>query len=64
MNVSTSRFAVDRDGSCRDLSLDKATFRDVLAGVRRHLWGHETFPTSSTDPDVVLLPRSTLERLS
>ncbi len=41
-----------------------ATFRDVLAVVRRHLWGLLTFPTSPTDPDVVLLPRSTLERLS
>jgi len=41
-----------------------ATFRDVLADVRRHLWGHETFPTSLTDPGVVLVPRSTLERLS
>ena len=41
-----------------------ATFRDVLAVVRRDLWGHETFPTSPTDPGVVLVPRSTLERLS
>jgi hypothetical protein len=41
-----------------------ATFRDVLTVVRRHLWGQETFPTSPTDPDVVLVPRSTLERLS
>jgi hypothetical protein len=41
-----------------------ATFRDVLAGVRRHLWGQGTFPTSPTDPGVVLVPRSTLERLS
>jgi len=41
-----------------------ATFRDVLALVRRHLWGQETFPTSPTDPDAVLVPRSTLERWS
>jgi len=41
-----------------------ATFRDVLALVRRHLWGQGTFPTSPTDPDVVLVPHSTLERLS
>jgi hypothetical protein len=41
-----------------------ATFRDVLALVRRHLWGQGTFPTSPTDPGVVLVPRSTLERLS
>ena len=41
-----------------------ATFRDVLALVRRHLWGSGTFPTSPTDPDAVLVPRSTLERFS
>ncbi len=41
-----------------------ATFRDVLAVVRRHLWGQGTFPTSPTDPGVVLVPCSTLERLS
>jgi DDE superfamily endonuclease len=41
-----------------------ATFRDVLALVRRHLWGQGTFPTSPTDPGVVLVPRSTLERFS
>jgi hypothetical protein len=41
-----------------------ATFRDVFALVRRHLWGYGTFPTSPTDPGVVLVPRLTLERLS
>jgi hypothetical protein len=41
-----------------------ATFCDVLAVVRRHLWGLETFPTSPADPGVVLVPRSTLECLS
>jgi hypothetical protein len=41
-----------------------ATFCDVFAVVRRRLWGDRTFPTSPTDPDVVLVPRSTLERLS
>ncbi len=40
-----------------------ATFRDVLALIRRHLWGQGTFPTSPTDPGVVLVPHSTLERL-
>jgi hypothetical protein len=40
-----------------------ATFRDLLAVVRQHLWNKETFPTSPTDPGVVLVPRSTLERL-
>jgi hypothetical protein len=41
-----------------------ATFGDVLAVVRRHLWDNFTFPTSSTDPDVVLVPSSTLSRLA
>jgi hypothetical protein len=41
-----------------------ATFADVLAVVRRHLWGNFTFPTSPTDPDVVLVPRSTLSRFA
>ena len=41
-----------------------ATFREVLAGIRRHLWGQESFPTSPTDPDAVLVPRSTLEQFS
>jgi len=40
-----------------------ATFRDVLALVRRHVWSQGTFPTSPIDPGVVLVPRSTLERL-
>lgn len=41
-----------------------ATFADGLALIRRHVWGQETFPTSPTDPGVVLVPRSSLERLS
>jgi len=41
-----------------------ATFGDVLATVRRHLWGQGTFPTSHTDPGVVLVPRLTLERFA
>jgi hypothetical protein len=41
-----------------------ATFRDVLALVRQQLWGQGTFPTSPTDPGVVLVPHSTLERWS
>ena len=40
------------------------TFGDVLAVVRRHLWGNFTFPTSPTDPDVVLVPISMLSRLA
>ena len=41
-----------------------ATFCDVLALVRRQMWGSETFSISPTDQDVVLVPCSTLERLS
>ena len=40
-----------------------ATFRDVLAAVRRHLWGQGTFPTSPINTGVVLVPHSTLESL-
>ena len=41
----------------------QATFSDVLATVRRHLWGGLTFQTSATDPDVCLVPRTHLARL-
>jgi hypothetical protein len=41
-----------------------ATLSDVLALVRRHLWGNFSFPTSPLDPDVVLLPCSTLAQLA
>jgi hypothetical protein len=41
-----------------------ATFSDILAVVRRHLWGNFAFPTSRSDPDVVLLPRATLDQLA
>jgi hypothetical protein len=41
-----------------------ATFSDVLALVRQHLWGSFTFPTSPSDPDVVLVPRSLLTQLA
>ena len=42
----------------------EATFSDVLAEVRRHLWGNFTYHTSSTDPDVCLVPRSHVDRLA
>lgn len=42
----------------------EATFSDVLAQVRRHLWGNFTFHTSPTDPDMCLVPRSHVERLA
>jgi hypothetical protein len=41
-----------------------ATFSDMLALVRRCLWGNFDFPTSRSDPDVVLLPRATLAQLA
>lgn len=42
----------------------EATFSDVLAQVRRHLWGNFTFHTSPTDPDMCLVPHSHVERLA
>ena len=42
----------------------EATFSDVLAQVRRHLWGNFTFQTSQQDPHVCLVPRSHVERLA
>ena len=41
-----------------------STFRDVLALVRRHLWDDFSFSPSPTDPDVVLVPRPTLDQLA
>ena len=41
----------------------QATFSDVLATVRRHLWGGLTFQTSASHPDLCLVPRSDLTRL-
>ncbi len=40
-----------------------ATFADVLASVRHHLWGDLTFSTSTHDSDLVGIPRSELSRL-
>ncbi len=42
----------------------EATFSDVLAEVRRHLWGNFTYHTSPQDPDVCLVPRSHVDRLA
>lgn len=41
----------------------QATFSDLLATVRRHLWSDLTFQTSAADPDVCLVPRADLARL-
>jgi hypothetical protein len=42
----------------------QATFADVLAAVRRHLWGDFSYATSAHDPDWVEIPRSELNRLA
>jgi hypothetical protein len=41
-----------------------ATFSDVLAEVRRQLWGNFTYHTLPTDPDVCLVPHSHVDRLA
>jgi DDE superfamily endonuclease len=42
----------------------QATFADVLAAVRRHLWGVLSYPTSARDPDLIEIPRAELSRLA
>jgi hypothetical protein len=42
----------------------EASFSDVLALVRRALWGNFNYQTSATNPDMVLIPRSDLDRLA
>jgi len=42
----------------------EATFSDVLATVRRALWGCFDFETCPSKPDVCLIPRSVLDRLA
>ncbi len=41
----------------------QATFSDILATVRRHIWGELTFQTSASHPNVCLVPRADLIRL-
>ena len=41
----------------------QATFADVLAAVRRHLWGELSYSTSAHAPDFIGIPRSELWRL-
>ena len=41
-----------------------ATFRDMLALVRRCLWGDCAFPTARSHPAVVLVPRTTVAQLA
>jgi len=42
----------------------QATFIDVLAAVRRHLWKDFRYSTSPQNADVILLPRSDLSRFA
>ncbi|HEX6479315.1 MAG TPA: transposase [Ktedonobacteraceae bacterium] len=42
----------------------QATFADVLATVRRQLWGNFSYSTSAHDPNLVEIPRSDLSRLA
>jgi hypothetical protein len=42
----------------------QATFGDVLATVRRALWGDFSYSTSPHDPNLLLIPRSDLARLA
>ena len=42
----------------------EATFSDVLATVRRALWGYFNFKTSPENGEVCLIPRSLLDRLA
>ncbi len=42
----------------------EASFSDVLALVRRALWGNFNYQTSAANPDMVLIPRSDLDRLA
>jgi hypothetical protein len=41
-----------------------ATFVDVLAVVRQHLWGVCRYSTSARDPDCIEIPRGELYRLA
>ncbi len=42
----------------------QATFSDVLGAVRQALWNNFNFSTSPSEPDMVLIPRSELDRLA
>ena len=44
-------------------SKSEATFSDVLAAVRNHLWGESSLEKSATDVDVIKIPRCEYNRL-
>ena len=39
-------------------------YRDLAALIRRELWRHQTFQTSSCDHESIKVPRALLERLT
>ena len=43
---------------------EQPTFADALALIRRELWRHQTFQTSSCDHESIKVPRALLERLT
>jgi hypothetical protein len=43
---------------------ERPTFADALALVRRELWRHQTFHTSSCACEVIKVPRAVVERLT
>ncbi len=43
---------------------DRPTFADALALVRRELWRHQTFHTSSCACEIIKVPRAVVERLT
>jgi hypothetical protein len=43
---------------------EQATFSDVLALVRREVWGNFRFCTSPDNPDLLLIPRAVLDQLA
>jgi hypothetical protein len=53
-----------RGDARRGIKKRRRPFRDILALVRRELWGDFDFPLSRSDPEVVLLPRATLAQVA
>ncbi len=43
---------------------DRPTFADALALVRRELWHHQTFQTSTCDDEIIKVPRELFVRLT
>jgi DDE superfamily endonuclease len=60
------RFTADAAAVRRAAWYAKArpTFADALALTRRELWAHAGFRTSPAGPDLVLIPRSLVDRLT